>query len=142
MKSYKEPFSFRTALVALVLVGASVVGTSFSSKHSRDSEAVICEKQFSDSGELFYQVKNANGLPLYYFMDIDQYPCDDKVCERMELRMYWDLWGNFIKLAMGDGHQLTKIGHKPFTDKDYERLHALLINTKCNLQYYKLDDLT
>ncbi len=142
MKSRKAYNSARPALLWCILIAISLLGVSFANTHSRDSEAVACEMQFSESGELFYQVKNEQGLPLYYFKDIDQYPCDDEVCERMELRMYWDLWGNFIKLAMGDGHQLTKIGHKPFSDKDYERLHRLLINPNCNLQYYQLDDLT
>ncbi len=90
----------------------------------------------------FYQVKNAEGLPLYYYRDIDQYPCDDSVCAKMVLRIYWDIWGNFLKIALADSQQLTKIGHQPFSQKDYERLHRLLNDPKCNLQYYKMDDLT
>lgn len=97
----------------------------------------------SDSLKLeFFQVKNSQGVPLFYYQDINQYPCDDSVCSRMVLRIYWDMWGNFLKVAMEDGQQLTKIGHEPFSDKDYERLHKLLNNPACNIQYYKLDELT
>ena len=95
----------------------------------------------SVSFELF-QVKDSRGVPIVYYRDIDQYPCEDSVCARMVLRLYWDMWGNFLKIGLDTGQQLTKLGHEPFSDKDYERLHKLLIDPDCNLQYYKLDDLT
>lgn len=90
----------------------------------------------------FFQVTNNDGLPVFYYQDVDQYPCEDTVCARMVLRLYWDLWGNFLKIGLENGQELTKIGHKSFSDKDYERLHKLLIDPECNLQYYQLDDLT
>lgn len=89
-----------------------------------------------------FRVDNEHGEPLCYYREIDQYPCDDKVCYKMELKIYWDIWGNFLKIETEEGKDLTKIGHAAFSEKDYERLHKQLNNPKSGIQYYKLKDLT
>ncbi len=133
-------------LFSLFFVAGLIFFTSFSAKFNTDTENSKNTKQFlfhSDTLDFtYFQVKNPDGFPLYYFRDIDQFPCDDSVCARMQLRMYWDLWGNFLKLDFTDGQELTKIGHVPFSEKDYKRLHLLLNNPRSGIQYYKLADLT
>ena len=125
---------------ALLLIALFISGFSKNSEQACQVSSFLVE---TDSVNFeFFQVKNNQGLPLFYYQDIDQYPCEDSVCARMVLRVYWDLWGNFLKIGLEDNQQLTKIGHEPFSDKDYARLHKLLIDPDCNLQYYELDDLT
>lgn len=89
-----------------------------------------------------YQATNDQGFPLYYYREVDQYPCNDKICYKMELRVFWDIWGNFLKIETEEGKDLTKIGHEAFSEKDYTRLHKQLNNPKSGIQYYKLKDLT
>ncbi len=89
-----------------------------------------------------FQVNDEKGLPVYYYMDINEYPCDTKECYRMDVRIYWDAWGNFLKLGFKDNAELTKINHKPFTDKDYEKLHVLLNNPESSMKYYQLHELS
>ncbi|WP_163711441.1 hypothetical protein [Mangrovibacterium lignilyticum] len=126
-----------------ILIGGMVLAfMAFRPSAAKELTAELYSYDTGSGKTEFYQVKNAEGLPLYYYRDIDQYPCDDSVCAKMVLRIYWDIWGNFLKIALADSQQLTKIGHQPFSQKDYERLHRLLNDPKCNLQYYKMDDLT
>jgi len=133
---------FTKQLIAALALGLILILPSFVPT-GRENLTVEQISYTSGSEEMaFFQVRNAAGVPMYYYRDIDQYPCNDSVCARMVLRLYWDIWGNFLKIGLADGQQLTKIGHQPFTDKDYERLHRLLNDPKCNLQYYKMDDLT
>ena len=130
----------KLSVPALLLIALFISGFSKNSEQACQVSSFSVE---NDSVNFeFFQVKNNQGLPLFYYQDIDQYPCEDSVCARMVLRVYWDLWGNFLKIGLEDDQQLTKIGHEPFSDKDYARLHKLLIDSDCNLQYYELDDLT
>lgn len=104
------------------------------------------QKTFSvEADPLSYQlteVMDASNRVMYYYTNIDRFPCEDSVCYRMKLRMYWDVCGNFLKIAYHQGNELTKINHVPFTSRDYKRLHQLLNNPNAFIQYYKLDDLT
>lgn len=104
----------------------------------------VLEVQWKNSskGYLLYSVNGELEVPCYYYMDINDYPCDTKECYRMEVRIYWDMWGNFLKVGLKEGVDLTKINHQPFTNKDYEHLHELLNNPNAGIQYYKLDELT
>ena len=90
----------------------------------------------------FTRVAEENGYPLYYYSDIDRFPCNDSVCKRMQLRIYLDAWGNFLHFSFEKGNELTKINHVAFSDQDYKRLHKLLNNPDAFIQYYKMDDLT
>ena len=88
------------------------------------------------------QICDQAGYPVAYYLDVYQYPCIDSVCERMQVRIYWDIWGHFLRLALPPSQPLTKLGHQPFIERDYNRLHKLLNNPRSNVQYYDLAHLT
>jgi len=52
--------------------------------------------------------------------------CNDTLCQVVQLQIYWDLAGNYIKFDTLDGYPLTKFDHLPFTHFDYQRLHYTL----------------
>lgn len=81
------------------------------------------------------------GFPSLYCIDIAQYPCKEKICYMMYVRLYWDMWGNYLKMDLSQDKPLTKIGHEPFSQKDYQRLHKLLNNPESFIRYYELDEL-
>lgn len=108
-----------------------------------DNEKVIPLEVKTDSTSFtLSQVLDKAGKTLYFYRDIDQFPCDDSVCERMHVRIYWDTQGKYMKLTTDEGSGLTKLNHKPFTARDYQKLDELLGNPKSYLRYYKLDNLT
>ncbi|MCW3804661.1 hypothetical protein [Plebeiibacterium marinum] len=89
-----------------------------------------------------FQVNDEKGLPVYYYMDINEYPSDIKECYPMNVRIYWDAWGNFLKLGFKDKTGLAKIDSEIFNDRDYLRLHELLNDQNSELGFYKLDKLS
>ena len=127
-------YSILIILLALILTGSTPDTNEYQSH-------VITISTDSANFELG-QICDQQNLPLFYYRDIDQYPCDDSVCKRMQLRIYWDLWGNFLKLSFSENQELTKINHVPFSRKDYKQLHKLLNNPDAFIQYYQLDELT
>lgn len=67
-----------------------------------------------------------DGAPSVYFANIITPICEDRVCEVVNLRLFWDLSGSYICFDTIAGFPLTKLAHKPFSQKDYLKLHYLL----------------
>lgn len=118
-------------LTVLTILSAFISGDKSANYSVNDSMTVITG---TDTATVF-QVLDTNGLPAFYFQDVHQLPCKlEKVCELMHLRVYWDAWGDFLQIEMLEGHELTKLNHKPFSQKDYDKLHAILNNPNSGLK--------
>ena len=108
-----------------------------------NNQKIIKIEVKTDSTEFtLFQALDNSGQTQYFYRDIDQFPCDDSVCQRMQIRVYWDVTGYYLKFSMENGSQLTKLNHKPFSNMDYRVLDGLLKNRNSNLKYYRLDNLT
>ena len=119
------------------------MGFTFNGKDGSGNDKIIDIGVKTDSSSyVLSQVLDSTGQTRYFYRDIDQFPCEDSVCERMHVRLYWDTQGKYLKLATEEGSGLTKLNHKPFTARDYQKLNELLGNPKSYLRYYKLDNLT
>jgi hypothetical protein len=70
------------------------------------------------------------------------YPCSESECEIMKIRIYWDIFGNYYKFELCENNRLTKINHKEFSDKEYQKLHNILLDTITDFRYLNLQDLT
>ncbi len=90
--------------------------------------------------EKLFASYNNSGNPEYYYSDYTIKSNNYKLTKNQNIRVFWDIWGNFIKIGLHEGYPLKKINNTPFSDKDYERLHQLLNNPHAGIQYYKLDD--
>ena len=130
-------------LAGLLLLIFCLGFTSPLKQQTNDNEKVVSLEVKTDSTSFtLSQVLDNAGKTLYFYRDIDQFPCDDSVCQRMQVRLYWDVNGKYLKLTTPEGFGLTKLNHKPFTTKDYQKLDELLGNPKSYLRYYKLENLT
>jgi hypothetical protein len=68
--------------------------------------------------------------------------CDDNLCAKVELRMYWDLAGNYNGFDTLTGKPLTKFDHRPFTTADYQKLDGILRDKSSILRVLEKDELT
>jgi len=119
------------------------MGFTFAGSDESDTNKIIeIEVKTDSSSYVLSRVLDGTGQTRYFYRDIDQFPCEDSVCERMHVRLYWDTQGKYLKLETEEGSGLTKLNHKPFTARDYQKLNELLGNTKSYLRYYKLENLT
>lgn len=129
--------------IAGLLLLLCCMGFTFSGKNESGSDKIIdLEVKTDSSSFILSQVLDSTGQTRYFYRDINQFPCDDSVCERMHVRIYWDTLGKYLKLTTEEGSVLTKLNHKPFSNRDYQKLDELLGNPKSYLRYYKLDNLT
>ncbi len=98
----------------------------------------VSVNNISIDGKLF-AVYNNNKLPEYYYTDVEQKTGSSKLDIKVQLRIYWDIWGNYLKLGLKPNENLVKINNEIFTAKDYEKLHILLNDPKAGIKYYKFD---
>jgi hypothetical protein len=119
------------------------MGFTFTVKNESGNDKIVdLEVKTDSSSYILSQVLDSAGQTKYFYRDIDQFPCEDSVCERMHVRLYWDTQGKYMKLTTDEGTGLTKLNHKPFSSRDYQKLNELLGNPKSYLRYYKLENLT
>ena len=67
--------------------------------------------------------------------------CETERCYTIELDLYWDLIGNFIRYDTLPGKRLTKLDHIPFSEEDYVKLRDILLNRNSALGDFKKDEL-
>ncbi len=70
------------------------------------------------------------------------FPCINDKCEIMDIKMYWDIFGNYYKIELPENKNLSKLNHKKFSDKEYFKLHNILLDTTSDFHFLKLEDLT
>ncbi len=85
--------------------------------------------------------RDSSGLPDGYEATVFTPVCETERCYTIEVMISWDLIGNYLKLDTLPGQQLTKLDHIPFTDEDYQKLQAILINRNSVLGSYEKEEL-
>lgn len=78
---------------------------------------------------------------LHYYSRLQTTVCEDTVCQLLDIKVYWDLAGNYIRFDTVPGTPLTKYDHKPFTDRDYQRLQKTLADENSVLGEKTKDEL-
>jgi len=83
-----------------------------------------------------------NGFPVEYGMWVDSVFCIENRCEVVDVKMYWDALGRFSRYELPAGTILTKSDHVPFTEDDYAKLQAILLDRGSILRTHSLKSLT
>lgn len=88
-----------------------------------------------------YLAYQADELPDFYYCALKTPICLENLCNPVEIRLEWDLLGNFKDYRETPGKELTKFDHEPFEPKDYEQLKTILADKESFLQDYQMEDL-
>ena len=63
----------------------------------------------------------------YFYESILKTPvCNDTLCQVVQIKIFWDLIGDYISFDTLAGYPLTKNDHLPFSPDDYNKLQATL----------------
>jgi len=87
-------------------------------------------------------VDKITNFPIYYYSDLLVPACNTGECKIIDLKMFWDIYGNYYKYEVRSDRPLTKYDHKEFKAKEYIKLHMLLCDTSSKLKDIKFNDLT
>lgn len=79
--------------------------------------------------------------PLLFFSDIETSVCADGECKLANIKVYWNLLGNYVGFGIHPELPLTKYEHDHFEREDYAKLHQLLLDDNSILKRRKMSDL-
>ncbi|MBJ6366997.1 hypothetical protein [Snuella sedimenti] len=86
-------------------------------------------------------LSNSNGEPRVFFSDIETSVCADGECKLANIKVYWNLLGNYVGYGIHPELPLTKYEHDTFEREDYAKLHQLLLDENSILKRRKITDL-
>ena len=87
-------------------------------------------------------VPNSAGKPSAYYMDVPSVVCSDAKCKDVSVRLHFDPVGNYQRYQLPPGENLTKLGDKPFSTADHEKLHQILSDPYSQLKTIGMDEVT
>jgi len=102
------------------------------------------EVQINDSTQIKINqlLSKTTNLPIYYYSDLYIHACNTGECKMIDLKMFWDIYGNYFKYEVKNEVPLTKYDHKVFKSKEYIKLHLLLCDTASDFKTISFDKLT
>ncbi|MEP3837672.1 MAG: hypothetical protein ABJM36_08490 [Algibacter sp.] len=86
-------------------------------------------------------LSNSKKQPVLFFSDIETAVCADGKCKLANIKMYWNLLGNYVGFGIDPELPLTKYEHDAFETQDYAKLHQLLLDEHSILKRRKMSDL-
>jgi len=116
--------------------------TSFDAMRGTRYSHMIADKTDSQSAQEIIELRNENGLPLWFSRDIYKTVCLNTQCRKVHLLIYWDGAANYLGMQLHKNEPLTKTDHKKFGQNDYEKLDGILSNPLSVLKVLKIEDLT
>lgn len=84
---------------------------------------------------------DSRDLPDFYFCDLFTPICLEDLCNPIEIRLEWDLLGNFRNYHEVKGKEITKFDHVPFEAADHVKLKEILADRESLLRDYRMEDL-
>jgi len=139
MKGQLKYLLFAGVMSTVLLIGTN--GYTQISNKSVDQKAAFTILA-NDSLEVTVQADlNKLKQPISYSSLIETPVCDDSLCHLVQIKLVWDLLGNFHRYEVPEDRPLTKFDHEEFTQKDHEKLYTILANTESPLRDYRKSDL-
>ncbi|WP_299576341.1 hypothetical protein [uncultured Sunxiuqinia sp.] len=113
---------------------------TFPAQNTTISHEVV---NFNDTipNDTLFVIKNEDGLLHSYSRKILTGVCIDGECRLLNITLYWTVTGRYLGFQLPQGEFLSKTEHDPFTQQDYEHLHALLADPYSNLANYRIEEL-
>lgn len=96
------------------------------------------------NSEINYEVRllsDSKGAPKLFFSEIETSVCTDGECKLANIKVYWNLLGNYVGFGIPPEYPLTKFEHHHFKKEDYAKLHQLLLDDNSILKRRKMSDL-
>ena len=138
-----KTFCVGVALILISLDDVEDIQYFHSSTLTYEDGAKVISVSINDSltrQEIRYG-ENSNAVPLNYSMDLHTETCFDNKCRLLKIVIYWNITGRYLGFELVDGEFLSKYDHEPFTEAEYEHLHALLSDPFLPLGNYSFEEL-
>lgn len=78
---------------------------------------------------LLWMYHDAGTHERHFEMQVASVICEDKKCSVVDVRLFWDDLGRYLRNQLGDGDSLEKFDGMPFLAADYQKLDEVLADT-------------
>lgn len=102
----------------------------------------ISDKTDSLSSQEIVELRDSEGIPVWFSRDIFKTVCLTGECRMVRLRLLWKGNGDFLGMQIPENAPLTKTDHSEFKPEDYQKLYSILADSLSILKSLKLTDLT
>ncbi len=106
-----------------------------------EEEAFVIQGKDTLIEHTVYLLRDSHQYARLFYAPIITPVCIDGKCKPVHISLYWNLIGNYVGYALPPDIPLSKYDHESFEEKDYHRLHQLLMDDKSVLKRKTLDDL-
>lgn len=133
-----------SVLVGLILICTSVLFQPVAFSQVKVDSCKLAFIHITEEFQVENVIKicnNPNLIPFQYFSVVNMPVCDDTLCANVEMKIFWDLAGNYAGFDTIAGKPLTKFDHKKFISADYLKLDEILKNRNSTLRILNKEDL-
>jgi hypothetical protein len=102
----------------------------------------ISDKSDTLSSSEITEVRDPDGLPLWFSREFYQEVCLSGLCRMVHYKLYWKGSGNYLGLEINEKEPLTKADHTEFKKEDYTKLDRILRDSTSILKTMKPEELT
>jgi hypothetical protein len=102
----------------------------------------MIDKADSLSAREIVELRDWEGVPVWFSRDIFKNVCLTGECRMVRLRFYWDGAGNYLGIKVHENEPLTKTDHSVFSLADYLKLDQVLADSLSLLRRLVMKDLT
>lgn len=93
-----------------------------------------------DKSCLLIEQKDKENNTLAFFMDVKSVICLDGKCKIVDVRLFWNRLGEYLKYTLDKGVELEKKDGAPFTDTDYIKLQLILKDKESPFSQFALGE--
>jgi len=101
----------------------------------------IIDSEDSLSAQTIVELRNENGLPVWFSRDIYKNVCLTRECRMVRLRIYYNGASNYLGFRLFENDPLTKTDHTVFNPGDYKKLDQILADSLSVLKDLEMKDL-
>ncbi len=141
-------YSFQLLTVAVIIAFISF-SSPFQNQTINDfwamndtlSTHIFVDETDSLSGPEIFELKDENGLTIWFGRRIFKDVCISGECKMIRLSLFWDGAANYLGMQTPEREPLTKSDHTLFEASDYKKLDGILRDTASILKDLKQEEL-
>lgn len=93
------------------------------------------------SNDTLVQCLSREGYPISYTRSIRTGVCFDNKCRPLDVILHWNVTGRYLGFELPKKEFLSKYDHEPFTEAEYQRLHAILTDSISQLADFHYNEI-
>jgi hypothetical protein len=93
------------------------------------------------ANDTLIQYLSKEGYPISYTRHLRTGVCFDNKCRPLDISLRWNVTGRYLGFELPEKEFLSKYDHDPFSEAEYQRLHAILTDSLSALKNFHYNEI-